>query len=246
MPIKYFTIVLKHNYSTNQQLHQITKLKNVTDIKVTCACIPQSRYIIHKHNHFFFLVDENGSSDRVNLPQSNFANTRARLAEIVQSSIRSQVPNRSNFQCLITSDKIVFRDAQFFVIEFGKSTLYRNLGMNKSPTQNSSMNPEHNLFEIKAPNPPSRYTMHIYRVVLSAKGIPFPGQTLAHVITRRDDSITYYVPPSSAMRRTSPVFRPALPVLSTFALQILDDNNNVVEFNHIHATIVLAVTYGLQ
>ena len=102
------------------------------------------------------------------------------------------------------------------------------------------------LYKLAALHPPSRYTMHMYRVVVRAPGIPFPGQTLAHVLTRVDDAITYYHAPRKALTRTTPLFHPPLPSLKTYEIQILDDNNKPVHFNNIHATVVIAITYHLE
>ena len=239
MPVQHFTHVLKDNPNKPHRHIHHSRLKNIQDIQLVSACIPQSRYILHEHNHFFL------NADLIQLPQNNFANTGTRLAETIQSGVRAQT-NRPAFTCVLVDNKLEFSDSQAFAIRFGESTLNRNVGLNKIHPNVASRDAGTGLYKLLASNPPSRYTMHMYRVCPSGPGIPSPGQTLAHVITRVDDAITYYSAPRKELTRSTPLFRPPLHSLKTYEIQILDDNNKPVHFNNIHATVVIAITYCLE
>ena len=245
MPVEYvMASFVPHPHQQSVHVHH-SSIKNVYNVALLAASIPNARYILHPTNNYFFW-DPDGANVRVELPLGNRAQTTAMLAQEIQSAVRAQVPGEAAFVCQSDPDgrlRLLTQSAAF-ALSFGRSTLYRNMGMDGTRVLHSVPQPLDNgalQHVLPAPFFPARYTSHLYDIRVGL-GTSEPLDTLEHVIIRRDDAITYFSA-QKKNRRTSRRYDPCLPSVRSFRFDVLDDAGQRMDLNGLRTTLVLAVYY---
>lgn len=245
MPVEYVMASFVPSPTKPHIYQHLFTIRNIYKVVLTAASIPNSRYILHKDNHYLHFI-QNGSSTRVHLEQGNRAQTAALLAQDLQRAVRVARPTQEpTFQCRIGPLghlELVAYSAPF-AVRFGESTLYRHLGMDGTRTTYSDTMPradgtgeEH---VVRAPFLPARYTSHMLQLRLGV-GITRRMEHLEHIIIRRDDAMTYFSS-QKRNRQTARLFPSPGLTARWFRFDLLDDSGRRMDLNGLPATFVLAV-----
>ena len=240
MPVENVVVTFNpQNNRPSTYMHPF-RIKNIYKVVLTAATIPNSQYIIHNANRYFYWT-QGGVATRISLNIGNTPQTADLLASEIQKAVRNHVPSEPGFVCRVGALGRLELVAQTkpFSVHFDLSTLYRNMGLNGSASTNSLPNQNGTVHILQAPNLPARYTSHIYNVRM-ALGAVRPLKQLEHIIIRRDDAITYFSAQKKE-RQTAKTYDPPIPFAQQFRFDLLDDSGQRVHLNNLRVTLVLSV-----
>lgn len=201
-----------------------SKIRGVTDILLLSAAIPNSRYVIHEGNNSYAL---NGVAQILEV--GNCCSWQELLAKLQTDT---------DFEWRLTDNGFFeIEGNEPFTLSFpNDSTLYRLLGFAPTPT-----NSNNNI--LTAPGAPTAFDTQLYRVRLVSPSFQGGAINIGPVLTRRDDAISFHKATSAEALRQQPQFRPPIPSLQSFEVQLLDDVGRPLGLNGLRASIEILVTY---
>ena len=206
-------------------------LRNITDILMMSAAIPNSRYVVHDGNSRLGI---NGQT--VNLPRGNYRGKA--LLDHIQASVRNQTGDTS-FSCsadALRRVRLSSSEGALSVAFPDGSTLHRLLGLPAGGAESGDG-------QVVAPGRGADFDAHLYRVEL--RGPAFPGGVLdlGTVLARRDDAISFHSATAAEARRSRPLFDPPLTALRGFSVHILDDAGRGLDLGGLRASVLIRISH---
>ena len=213
------------------ELHPI--IRNVTDIVMLSAVLPNSQYVIHSGNNSAII---NGIMFEIDVGDYSLIEIFDRITQKLRT-----VTEDSSF--LVEQDKtskfvtIKSENTLDFTWEFPfDSTMYRILGFSPS-TKLVAVGGV-----LTANGLGSRYDSQLYKIDLCSPVFDQGRFSLGTIIIRRDDAVTFHQASTAECRRKRSVFRYPLPKLISFTLTITDEFGRIVDFNQVRFAIELKIS----
>lgn len=227
----YEKVVVSVSHPDGALYDRGSTLRNITDILMMSAAIPNSRYVIHDGN---CRLGINGNT--VLLPTGNYRGKA--LLDHIQASVRDQTGDAS-FVCsadALSRVRLSLSAGSLSVTFPDGSTLYRLLGL---PAEGAASDDG----QVVAPGRGADFDASLYNVEL--RGPAFPGgvHRLGTVLARRDDAISFHSATPAEARRSRPLFEPPLTALRGFSVHILDDAGRGLDLGGLRASVLLRVSF---